>query len=157
MATINSIHLVVDESVSIGRAGAGDATLRQPPSNESVAGPFALFADEDRYIVFGMASPTGEMCETGEEAPGATATLTVKLGRLVTAVLVEATMELGSIEITLEGIVTASAVDTAEDDDVTDAVDDIADGAEVAVMTSPPAESRGHVDDNEIGVNELFP
>ena len=48
---MNSMHLVVDESVSIGKAGAGDAALRPAPSNESVARPFA-FVDDDRKIVF---------------------------------------------------------------------------------------------------------
>lgn len=48
---MNSIHFVVDESVSIGRAGAGDAAPRLAPSNESVARPFA-FVDEVKKIVF---------------------------------------------------------------------------------------------------------
>ena len=52
MATMNSIHLVVDESASIGRAVAGDAALRPAPtSKESVAKPFA-FVGEDKKIVF---------------------------------------------------------------------------------------------------------
>ena len=84
----------------------------------------------------------------------------MKLGKLVVVVgaVDDATMELGNIEITLEGNVTASVEDAEDDAGVTDAaVDDMADGAEVAVMTRPPAEGRGDGEDKEIGVNELFP
>ena len=98
------------------------------------------------------------MFVVGDEASGATATLTVKLGKLVAAGEAEdeATMELGSIEITFEGKVTASADDEG-DGVVTDDVDGMADGAEVAVMTRPPAEGREDGDVKEIGRNELFP
>ena len=84
----------------------------------------------------------------------------MKLGKLVVVVgaVDDATMELGNIEITLEGNVTASVEDAEDDAGVTDAaVDDMADGAEVAVMTRPPAEGREDGDVKEIGWNELFP
>ena len=63
LATMNSIHLVVDDSVFIGRSG--DAVLRPTPSNKSVARPFAVF-DEDKKIVLRLASPAGEMSAAEE-------------------------------------------------------------------------------------------
>jgi len=90
------------------------------------------------------------MFEAGDEAAGATATLTVKLGKWVARAVEEeeeATIELGSIGIPLEGKWTAASAADDEADGVIDAVDDTADGAEVAVMTRPPAEGRDDGDE----------
>ena len=157
-ATMNSIHFVVAaaESGSTGRIAAGVAAAPVTLSKESATWPFT---DEGENTIVSLtaslpATAEVEIVAVGD-AEGATATLTVKLGRLAgDGVMAEEIMGLGINGTTFEGRLAAA---DAGDDCVNNGVDDIAEGADVAVMTRPPVDEREDGDKEIGGGNELFP